>query len=276
MPCPGPEGQLRGPLLGRLDGHGDARGSAPPTGRRSTRRPTAGGSCRKNRQEVPGGIVVWTGREMIGWGGGCCGDALSEGAAYNPATNTLRRAGSLTTRPRAAADRGPGPAATSSCSSAGTTPPTGSPAGAARPRGRLRPGHRHLAADRPAARGAHRRERRLGADAKCSSSAARERPAEASRRLRPRSDSHYNPGHDPLAAPAPPWKAGRSPGAAAVWTGKRLLIWGGTTSSPAGVKLVTPEPKGSASPRRPTAGHRFPGRPCWVGSTPPRCGQGRR
>jgi len=40
---------------------------------------------------VPDGIVVWTGREMVGWGGGCCGDASSEGAAYNPATNTRRR-----------------------------------------------------------------------------------------------------------------------------------------------------------------------------------------
>jgi len=36
------------------------------------------------------GLVVWTGREMIGWGGGCCGDAWSNGAAYNPATNTWR------------------------------------------------------------------------------------------------------------------------------------------------------------------------------------------
>ena len=38
-----------------------------------------------------GGLVVWTGREMIGWGGGCCGDAFSDGAAYNPATNTWRK-----------------------------------------------------------------------------------------------------------------------------------------------------------------------------------------
>jgi hypothetical protein len=37
------------------------------------------------------GIVVWTGREMIGWGGGCCGDAEAGGAAYNPATNTWRK-----------------------------------------------------------------------------------------------------------------------------------------------------------------------------------------
>src|SRR5439155_6241073 len=38
-----------------------------------------------------GGIVVWTGRELIGWGGGCCGDAFSDGIAYNPATNKWRK-----------------------------------------------------------------------------------------------------------------------------------------------------------------------------------------
>jgi hypothetical protein len=40
---------------------------------------------------VPAGIVVWTGHEAIGWGGGCCGDAWSNGAAYNPATNGFRQ-----------------------------------------------------------------------------------------------------------------------------------------------------------------------------------------
>ena len=35
-------------------------------------------------------LVVWTGRELIGWGGGCCGDAFSDGVAYNPATNRWR------------------------------------------------------------------------------------------------------------------------------------------------------------------------------------------
>src|SRR5262249_19598814 len=33
---------------------------------------------------LPNGIVVWTGHEAIGWGGGCCGDALSRGRAYSP------------------------------------------------------------------------------------------------------------------------------------------------------------------------------------------------
>jgi hypothetical protein len=42
------------------------------------------------RRSLPLGAVVWTGHEAIGWGGGCCGDAQSNGAAYNPATDSFR------------------------------------------------------------------------------------------------------------------------------------------------------------------------------------------
>jgi hypothetical protein len=38
-----------------------------------------------------GGILVWTGRELIDWGGGCCGDVSSDGAAYNPSTDSWRK-----------------------------------------------------------------------------------------------------------------------------------------------------------------------------------------
>jgi hypothetical protein len=37
------------------------------------------------------GFAVWTGRELIGWGGGCCGDAFTDGSAYKPTTNHWRR-----------------------------------------------------------------------------------------------------------------------------------------------------------------------------------------
>ena len=37
------------------------------------------------------GIVAWTGHELLGWGGGCCGDVSEDGSAYNPATNTWRK-----------------------------------------------------------------------------------------------------------------------------------------------------------------------------------------
>ena len=35
-------------------------------------------------------VVVWTGRQMIGWGGGCCDQEFADGAAYAPATNSWR------------------------------------------------------------------------------------------------------------------------------------------------------------------------------------------
>jgi N-acetylneuraminic acid mutarotase len=47
-------------------------------------------SWRAIRASLPGGIVAWTGREAIGWGGGCCGDASSAGAAYSLAKDATR------------------------------------------------------------------------------------------------------------------------------------------------------------------------------------------
>jgi len=47
-------------------------------------------SWRTLRKSVGGGIVVWTGREAIGWGGGCCGDAWGNGSAYDPVGDTYR------------------------------------------------------------------------------------------------------------------------------------------------------------------------------------------
>jgi hypothetical protein len=39
---------------------------------------------------APSGLLVWTGKEMITWGGGCCGDVNEGGVAYNPATGKWR------------------------------------------------------------------------------------------------------------------------------------------------------------------------------------------
>jgi hypothetical protein len=47
-------------------------------------------SWRPLRAAGIGGIVLWTGREAIGWGGGCCGDARATGAAYNPVIDKTR------------------------------------------------------------------------------------------------------------------------------------------------------------------------------------------
>jgi hypothetical protein len=35
-------------------------------------------------------VVVWTGTQMIGWGGGCCDQELADGAAYTLATNSWK------------------------------------------------------------------------------------------------------------------------------------------------------------------------------------------
>jgi hypothetical protein len=43
------------------------------------------------RRSLAGGLVAWTGREAIAWGGGCCGDASSSGTAYDPAADTWRK-----------------------------------------------------------------------------------------------------------------------------------------------------------------------------------------
>jgi N-acetylneuraminic acid mutarotase len=33
-------------------------------------------------------VTVWTGKEVLMWGGGCCGNSSADGVAYNPTTNT--------------------------------------------------------------------------------------------------------------------------------------------------------------------------------------------
>jgi hypothetical protein len=35
-------------------------------------------------------VFVWTGRLVLGWGGGCCGAVTADGAQYDPASNTWR------------------------------------------------------------------------------------------------------------------------------------------------------------------------------------------
>lgn len=37
------------------------------------------------------GIVTWTGREALGWGGGCCGEAQKQGSAYSPSAGRYRK-----------------------------------------------------------------------------------------------------------------------------------------------------------------------------------------
>ena len=72
-----PPGRARDARLGQLRLPGLQPGDEPLAA------PAAGAHHARRRR--------WTGRELIGWGGGCCGDAFTDGSAYNPGTNRWRR-----------------------------------------------------------------------------------------------------------------------------------------------------------------------------------------
>ena len=91
------------------------------------------------------GIAVWTGREMIGWGGGCCGDAWSDGSAYDPAHEHVAQARAVAPRTLAAPARGLD-GAPADRRRLRDRPRRKAVPGESRPRGRLRPAHRHVAA----------------------------------------------------------------------------------------------------------------------------------
>src|SRR5947209_3841024 len=165
------------------------------------------------------GIVVWTGREMIGWGGGCCGDAFSDGVAYNPATNRWRALA-------------PTPLAGGYALGAWTgrelilfvgnlNPDTGKPW----PTRLARAAAYNPATDKwrriaplPAPRG--------GASAVWDGHEILV-VGGAAGRVAARTGFGYNPTTNRWRR-LPPMDSGRL-GAAAVWTGSRLLLWGGTT-----------------------------------------------
>ncbi len=220
--------------------------------------------------EVPGGIVVWTGREMIGWGGGCCGDASSEGAAYDPTTNTMRK---LARSPLAPAQRpiGAWTGRELVLFVSGINPADGKPWPARLAR---------AAAYNPVT-DTWRRIAPLPAVRTDASAVWDGREVlivggtGAPRGGNPPAAATvgfaYNPGTNRWRR-LPRMDAGRA-GAAAVWTGKRLLIWGGTTGAPSSVKLVTPnqglayDPKAnrwSPLPRAPLKGRLDP-TAAWTG-----------
>ena len=213
---------------------------------------------------VPGGIVVWTGRELIGWGGGCCGDALSDGAAYNPVTNVRRR---LARSPLAPEQRpiGAWTGRELVLFVSGINPASGKPWPARLARAAsynpVTDTWRRIA-PLPAVRTDPNavwdgREVLIVGGTGAPHRGRHPAPAEIG--------LAYNPGTNSWRQ-LPPLERGRA-GAAAVWTGKRLLIWGGTTSVPSGVKLVTPnrglayDPKAnswSPLPRAPLLGRLDP------------------
>ena len=90
VPLRGPSGNFQGHYsavwTGRemmVLGPFDSQAFNPRTGHWRRLAPERGGGA--------GGLVVWTGDELIDWGGGCCGDASSAGGAYDPTTNRWRK-----------------------------------------------------------------------------------------------------------------------------------------------------------------------------------------
>lgn len=177
------------------------------------------GAWRVLHASVPTGIVAWTGREALGWGGGCCGDAQSNGAAYDPATDSSRP---LPRSPLA-------PSQTPIGAWDGREllvfvsgrDPYGTPYPARFARG---------AAYDPAAR-TWRRLAALPADSRRFSASAAWTGSElivAGAGARSRATFAYDPGTDTWRrlAPLPSSRLGAS----ALWTGDRLLLWGGAAT----------------------------------------------
>jgi N-acetylneuraminic acid mutarotase len=182
------------------------------------------------------GLVVWTGKELIGWGGGCCGDAFDDGVAYDPATNRWR---ALPRSPLAGSQHPlgawtgkelivlvgnldpngtPWPArlaraaaynpATSTWRRIASLPPASSPGAA------VWDGHELLVVGGTAAG-------RAGSPPTLT-----------------RTGFAYNPATNRWRT-LPPMESGRA-NAAAVWTGTRLLLWGGRTGSLGAAKPTIP------------------------------------
>jgi N-acetylneuraminic acid mutarotase len=167
-----------------------------------------------------GGLVVWTGRELIGWGGGCCGDAFSDGAAYDPAANRWR------TLPRSPLAGSQGPLG------AWTGRELIVLVGGLDPDGKPWPARLARAAAYNPATNKWRRIAPLPAPRGGASAVWDGREllvvggAPGARKLATVGFA-YDPATNRWRRLAP-MESGRV-GAAAVWTGKRLLLWGGTT-----------------------------------------------
>ena len=213
-----------------------------------------------------GGIVVWTGQELVEWGGGCCGDVSSDGAAYNPSTDSWRkialppvggqqspvgawtgkelvifpgqdpegkagrrrgvqpgdatRGGGSPRRHACRAARTPSGTGTRCSSPAGREASALSTAGLAYDPGTNR--SRRLPPDRRA------RGSRGGVDRQTAAGLGRADLPGRDRHRTPRAD--LRPDRKPLvAAPQSPLPARVDP--TVVWTGRELIVWGGSTMS---------------------------------------------
>jgi N-acetylneuraminic acid mutarotase len=216
------------------------------------------------------GLVAWTGRELIGWGGGCCGDAFSDGVAYNPATNLWHK---LPRSPLPGSQRPVG---------AWTGKELVVFVGNLNPDGKLWPARLARAAAYNPATNSWRRIAPLPAPRTGASAAWDGREvlvvggAGEPRAGKPAPLATVGFAYNPAANSwrrLPPMESGRF-GAAAVWTGTRLLLWGGSQTADAGPPVIPPhglayDPKAnrwSALPQAPLEGRLDP-TALWTGSS---------
>jgi hypothetical protein len=187
------------------------------------------------------GLVVWTGKQMIGWGGGCCGDAFSDGVAYTPPTNSWR---ALPTSPLAGAQHPLGAwTGRELVVFVSGLDPDGKPWPARLARAAAyNPSTRtwRRIAPLPAPRGGANvvwDGREVLVVGGAGVAAAGKPPPLA------RVGFAYNPATNRWRR-LPPMESGRID-AAAQWTGKQLLLWGGQSGPLGGSKTVVP-PRGLA------------------------------
>ncbi|MDX6513029.1 MAG: hypothetical protein QOE36_2533 [Gaiellaceae bacterium] len=164
------------------------------------------------------GLVAWTGRDLIGWGGGCCGDAFSDGVAYRPATNRWRKIA------RAPLNGSQSPVGAWTGHElivlVGSLDPDGKPLEGARAAAYNPTTNRwRQIAPLPSTPG--------GANAVWDGRELLVVGGDPSPSALPRDAYAYNPGTNRWRR-LPQMPSGRT-GADAVWTGKRLLLWGGQT-----------------------------------------------
>lgn len=202
-----------------------------------------------------GGLVVWSGHEMIDWGGGCCGDASSGGSAYNPTTNAWRK---LTPSPLAPSQQPIGAwTGRELIIFVSGLDPDGKPYPAALAR---------AAAYNPAT-DTWRRISPLPAPRSGANAVWDGREvlvvggAGAPEGAKPPGLASIGFAYDPATngwRQLPPMGSGRRQ-AAMVWTGRRLLVWGGSQTAGAGLP-VTPS-RGLAYDPAANRWSQFPGAP---------------
>jgi N-acetylneuraminic acid mutarotase len=182
------------------------------------------------------GLAVWTGHDLIGWGGGCCGDAFSDGVAYSPTANAWRKVA-------------PSPLA-------GSQHPIGAWTGrelvifvnGLDPNGKPWPKRLARAAAYNPATNTWRRIAPLPATREGGNAVWDGReilivggsgaPREGKSPTAATVGFAYNPATNRWRR-LPPMESGRF-GASAVWSGKLLLLWGGSQTTGSGQPVIPP------------------------------------